>query len=72
LHDRLQLLLGEKQRYGTQMSQNAKGEWVILPLENPGKVEQFRKEIGLFSLAQYIEIFKQVNRIKDVKFQDED
>jgi hypothetical protein len=35
-------------------------------------VEQFRKEIGLFSLAQYIEVFKQVNRIKDVKFQDED
>jgi hypothetical protein len=72
LHDRLQLLLGEKQRYGTQMSQNAKGEWVILPLEDPAKVEQFRKEIGLFTLAQYIEVFKQVNRIKDVKFQDED
>lgn len=72
LHDRLQLLLGEKQRYGTQMSQNAKGEWVILPLENPAKVEQFRKEIGLFSLAQYIEVFKQINRIKDVKFQDDE
>lgn len=71
LYDRLQLFLGEKQRYGTQIGQNANGEAVVLPLEDKAKVEQFRKEIGLFPLAQYLGMFKQMNGGKDVKFSEE-
>jgi hypothetical protein len=71
LYDRLQLRLGGKQRYGSQLGRNQNGEAVVLPLEDKAKVEQFRKEIGLFPLAQYLGMFKQMNGGKDVKFSDE-
>ncbi len=59
LYDRLKLRLGERQRYGSQIGQNDKGEPVVLPLEDKAKVEEFRKAIGLFPLSQYLEIMKQ-------------
>ncbi|HYF48750.1 MAG TPA: DUF6624 domain-containing protein [Planctomycetota bacterium] len=58
LYDRTKIYLGEKQRYGSQLGQNAEGDSVLLPLEDSEKVEQFRKEIGLFPLSQYLEIFE--------------
>ena len=69
LYDRLKLNLGERQRYGSQIGQNAKGESVVLPLEDKAKVEEFRKAIGLFPLSQYLEIWKQQTG-KAVKFSD--
>jgi len=69
LHDRLKLKLGERQRYGTQIGVNENGESVVLPLEDKSKVEQFRKAIGLFPLAQYLAIYKQQSG-KEVKFAD--
>jgi hypothetical protein len=69
LYDRLKLRLGERQRYGSQIGQNAKGEPVVLPLEDKSKVEEFRKAIGLFPLSQYLEIMKQQTG-KEVKFSD--
>ena len=67
LYDRLKLNLGEKQRYGSQIGQNDKGESVMLPLEDKNKVEAYRKAIGLFPLSQYLQIMKQQTG-KAVKF----
>ena len=52
LHDRVQLLLGEKQRYGTNWQETENGRR-LLPLENPDRVDEFRKELGLPPLEGY-------------------
>jgi hypothetical protein len=56
LYDRLQLNLGRKQRYGTQVKADSEGHPMVLPLEDASKVEQFRKEIGLPPLAEYLKL----------------
>ena len=56
LYDGLQLKLGRKQRYGTQIGVDAEGHPMVLPLEDASKVEQFRKEIGLPPLAEYLKL----------------
>jgi hypothetical protein len=73
LYDRLQLYQGKKQRFGTQIGQDKEGSPAVLPLEDRAKVEQFRKEIGLFPLTQYLATFRQMSGGKEVKFMaDED
>jgi hypothetical protein len=67
LYDRLMVFTGGKQRYGTQLSQNEKGELVLWGLEDKARVEEFRKEIGLFPLAQYLKMFGD----KKVLFEEE-
>jgi hypothetical protein len=54
LYDAVQLDLGRKQRYGTQIGADAKGEPYILPLEDPAKVDGYLKAIGLGPLSQYM------------------
>lgn len=56
LYDRLQINLGRKQRYGTQSHVDSEGIPMVLPLEDPSKVEQFRKGIGLPPLAEYLKL----------------
>jgi hypothetical protein len=56
LYDRLQLNLGCKQRYGRQVAKDSEGQPMVLPLEDASKVEQFRKEIGLPPLAEYLKL----------------
>ena len=69
LYDRTKLYMGEKQRYGTQVGQDSKGDPVVLPLEDRAKVEQYRKEINMVPLTQYLEFFeKQFG--KKVKFME--
>lgn len=70
LYDRLKLKLGERQRYGSQIGADAEGNPVVLPLDDRKKVEEFRKGIGLFPLAQYLEIYQQLCG-KPVKFMDD-
>lgn len=53
LFDGLQLSLGRKQRYGTQLWEDEKGPFVI-PLEEPAKVDELRKAIGLPPLSEYL------------------
>ena len=55
--DRLQILLGKKQKYGTQYGY-LNGKKVLFPLENEQKVELFRKEMGLKSLYKKLELEK--------------
>jgi len=71
LYDRLQLLLGEKQKYGTQMGQNDKGETVVLPVVDRARLEDYRRELGLMPFEQYLAIFMKNNGLKEVKFADE-
>jgi hypothetical protein len=53
LYDELQIELGNKQRYGTQIDTDKEGRPFILPLEDLSKVDEFRKEIGILSFEQY-------------------
>jgi hypothetical protein len=52
LYDAVQLELGRKQRYGTQVQEDAAGPFV-LPLEDPERVDDYLRRIGLPSLAEY-------------------
>jgi hypothetical protein len=56
LYDAVQIKLGRKQRYGTQLGLDSEGHPMVLPLEDASKVEQFRKEIGLPPLAEYLQL----------------
>jgi hypothetical protein len=53
LYDELQLELGNQQRYGTQVDTDKEGHPYILPLEDPTKVDEYRKEIGILSFEEY-------------------
>ncbi|HEY2291356.1 MAG TPA: DUF6624 domain-containing protein [Thermoanaerobaculia bacterium] len=56
LYDGLQIDLGRKQRYGTQLGIDSGGNPMVLPLEDASKVEQFRKDLGLPPLAEYLQL----------------
>lgn len=71
LYDRLQLLLGEKQKYGTQLGQDDRGDMVILPVVDRTQLERFRRELGLTPFTQYIELFKKNHGLREVRFADE-
>jgi hypothetical protein len=60
LYDGLQINLGKKQRYGSQLAKDAAGAPVVKPLEDPKAVEELRKEIGLQPLAEYLALASQV------------
>ena len=54
LYDAVQLDLGRKQRYGTQVTENKAGEPFVLPLEDPVRVDEYLGEIGLPPLSAYL------------------
>jgi hypothetical protein len=54
LYDRLQIDLGKKQRYGTQLDKDAAGNPFVLPLEDPARVDEFLKELKLPPLSDYL------------------
>jgi len=54
LYDDVQLDLGKKQRYGTQIGTDAKGDPYILPLEDPAKVDDYLKAMGIPPLSKYM------------------
>lgn len=53
LHDRLANFEKRKQKYGTQGKCVGKGEWEPHELENPKKVDYFRKKVGLPPMSEY-------------------
>ncbi|MBS9766050.1 MAG: hypothetical protein KGV44_00755 [Flavobacteriaceae bacterium] len=58
LTDRILKNQGKKQVYGTQVitSSDPKNSYVI-PLQNPDKIDELRKEVGLEPLHEYLEDF---------------
>jgi hypothetical protein len=57
LVDRVELLQGRKQIYGTQLRIN-KGELVLEPIDDPDRVDERRAVIGLGPLADYIALVR--------------
>lgn len=58
LEDRINLRQGKKQIYGSQIGTDPEsGEYYVLPLENPDKVDERRAEVGLGPLAEYTRRF---------------
>jgi predicted esterase len=56
LEDRVAILQGRKQIYGSQVSWNVKTNiYYVLPLEDPDNVDKRRAEVGLSPLAEYLE-----------------
>ncbi len=72
LFDRLKVTLGEKQRYGTQLGSDEKGNLVMMPLEDRSRMEELRKEIGLFPFADYLKLIEKQSPGKPVRFADDD
>jgi hypothetical protein len=54
LYDELAVVSGNKQRYGTQIGEDSSGLPFVLPVEDPSRVDAFRKEIGILSWKQYL------------------
>lgn len=71
LYDRLQLNLGEKQRFGSQVGSGANGELVVLPLEDRENVDVYRAEMNMIPLQMYLDFFKEQNGGKEIKFADD-
>lgn len=57
LFDRLQLAMGRRQRYGSQVANDSTGALVVLPVESPEKVDVLRASLGMKSLKEYVQIF---------------
>lgn len=53
-YDEAQIELGRKQRYGSQLNTDARGEPFVLPLEDPDRVGELRRSIGLPPLVDYL------------------
>jgi hypothetical protein len=52
LTDRIRTLEGRSQLYGTQHAWDAEGKLSPLPIEDPGRVEERRRSVGLEPLAE--------------------
>ncbi len=72
LFDRVRVMLGERQRYGTQLGSNPQGELVVIPLESRERVDELRKELGLFPLGDYFKLFPGHENGKPIQFAEDD
>ena len=55
MEDRILMIDGKPQIYGSQISQNSKTKkWELYNLENPEFVDKRRAEVGLGSLSDYV------------------
>lgn len=59
LYDGLQIELGGKQRYGTQIAEDDQGEPYVLPVEDPRKINAYLDEMGLPPYSQYLADLKE-------------
>jgi hypothetical protein len=69
LYDRTQVMQGKKQKYGTQITGQSKtgsmpDTLVVSSLENREKVDEYRKELGMPSLATYLDMLKKAYGIQ--------
>ena len=64
LYDRLQMSLGKKQRYGTQISPSPTGGMTISRLEDRTRVDAWRREMRMEPLADYVRMASERNGTK--------
>ena len=53
LLDRVRVRHGQKQLYGTQYQINAAGEWVREDIEDPARLDERRRSVGMLPLAEF-------------------
>jgi hypothetical protein len=58
LEDRINMLEGRPQRFGTQLRRTPSGEWEPSPLAEPERVNELRASVGLGPLADYVAGFR--------------
>jgi hypothetical protein len=71
LFDRLQVRMGRKQRYGSQIGADESGRMIVLALEDRERVEEIRAAIGLFPLARYLGMFPRAPGSPEIGFEDD-
>jgi hypothetical protein len=54
LEDRVLMGQNKKQIYGSQISKDKNGKWIVHPIEDPQNVDKRRAEIGLMPIAEYV------------------
>ncbi len=54
LWDRVRVNKGELQRYGTQGLCKGQGKWEPRPMEDPSKLDERRKSVGLPPMSEYL------------------
>ncbi|MFL6209813.1 MAG: DUF6624 domain-containing protein [Pyrinomonadaceae bacterium] len=54
LEDRIRSFEGRPQRYGTQLDWDEEGRMCPLPLEDPDRVDEYRRAVGLGPLAERV------------------
>lgn len=57
VYDRLQLMLGARQRYGSQISRDREDVPIVYPTEESDEVDTLRKQLGMLPLSDYIKLF---------------
>lgn len=63
LYDRIRTMQGQPQRFGSQIGKKGEGEWFLFSLEDPDRVDEWRKELGLPPLSEYLARFKSLPAI---------
>ncbi len=59
LYDRVQIMTGRRQLYGSQVGQ-MQGKSAVFPILERQDVDEHRRSIGLFPMATYLGIMKQM------------
>lgn len=54
LVDEVLIATGHKQKYGTQIADDENGKPYVIPVEDPAKVDEYRKELGILSWSEYL------------------
>jgi hypothetical protein len=54
IYDAVQLELGRKQRYGTQIGEDAHGNPFVIACEEPNRVDEYLSQMSLPSLSSYM------------------
>jgi hypothetical protein len=72
LDDKVRLMQGYRQRYGSSLGEDERGGLVVLPLEDRARVDAWRKEVGLPPLAEYLEVWRAANGGRPIGFADLD
>jgi hypothetical protein len=52
--DEVLISTGHKQKYGTQITEDAHGKPFVIPIEDLAKVDKYRKELGILPWADYL------------------